>query len=1548
MWFYAEGSRFWKRMWCRLSFVGSLWLGVLLGGPGFAEPVISEFLAQSERGLSDDDGDRSDWIEIHNPDARSWNLAGWALTDDPTLPAKWVFPEVNLGAGGYLVVFASGKDRRELGAPLHTNFRLRAGGEYLGLLNPMGEAAFEFTPEYPVQTADVSFGRGQTPAVETVLLASRAPARALIPSDGNLGTRWTELDFDDSAWRTGRTGVGYDYGDLVGLNVADMRGGNPSVYVRVPFTISDLSAVGRLLLRFRYEDGFVAYLNGERIAADNAPSNPSWNATASADRPDAQATTAVDIDISAARVHLRGGANVLAIHGLNRASTSSDILILPELVTSEAGELQNAGYQFAPSPGELNRDAVTGVLEPPSLSMGSQTFGASLTVEIQAPESMPEGAGIFYTRDGSIPGSGSTPYTGPITLRETTQIRCRVVGTGGETSRVVGETYVQLHAEVRNFSSDLPLIVLENFRQGRPPQSGFQSGFMAVIEPGETGRTQLLGQPELSVRAGLKVRGSSTAGRPKPSLSVEAWDQSDNGLGINPLGLPRDSDWVLWGPYNFDLSLMHNPFIYELSNQIGRYAPRTRFVEVFLNTNGGPLRSDDYYGVYALIEKIKRDDDRVDVARVFPEHDRLPNVSGGYVLKIDRADPGDSGFSGAGQRLRYVYPKEEEIERPERAAQRQFLTRFFQDFGRAVNGSNFRDPEQGYARYVDVDAAIDHHLLNVLAFNVDALRLSGYMSIPRNGKLVFGPIWDFDRALGSTDGRDFSPSTWRARGGDRGTDFFNYPWWNRMFRDIDFFQRYIDRFQSLRQGAFSQANMNAVIDGMADSLREAQDRNEDRWGQRPRSQFGRTYQGEINHMKDWLSRRSQFMESQFVDPPRFVSTVVGSRVELASREGGEIYYTLDGSDPRITGGNVAQGAVRYTEPFSITESVEVIARVRDLEHTSLTGANNPPLSSKWSGPVSRVYVVDPAPSVGDLVVSEIHYNPVPPSLDELALDGTLRSSDFEFVELQNRSGRRLDLTGVRLAGAVAFEFGEETLNRLLPGESLVLVANADAFRLRYGAALVPFGRFAGSLDDDAEVLTVFDGQGGILQQIGYRDDWYPGTDGFGFSLVATELPVMGDPVVGPGNYRPSVDPGGSPGESDGDRAPLPRVVISEVLNNSDLPMVDAVELTNEGDEAVDLSGWLLTDSLRDPQKYAFPTGSVIAPGSRLVIDENSFGATEAGAAGFGLSSQGEQVYLFGVQESGQLSGYVTGFEFGALPAGWSQGPWRLSDGRHDIVPFGQATLGLENSEPSVGPVVISEIFASPRREGENGETQDDEFIELTNLSQTTVHLGGEVMGGITWRIRGGVGFEFSEGTALAPGQQLLLVPFDPAEDGARLEAFRVRWSLPPSAMIQGPLRGRLDNGGDVIRLQRTDPSLVDAEGGETYFSVERIAFSDEAPWPVPSSEGGSLQRQPLAGYGNEPLHWVYGEPQPLAGDGPVLISIESITVADGGVELSILAPAGQTLVLQSLDQLGAGTWETLEMASVPADHSGTFVMSDPSPDERQRFYRVQLAGDGDL
>ena len=123
--------------------------------------IISEFLASNASNLKDEDGDYSDWIEIHNPGNVVINLNGWSITDDSDKLRKWTFPTVSIGAGEYLVIFASGKDRVVAGRELHSNFSLSKDGEYLGLVEPSGAIAYAYSPTYPLQTTDVSYGHYQ-------------------------------------------------------------------------------------------------------------------------------------------------------------------------------------------------------------------------------------------------------------------------------------------------------------------------------------------------------------------------------------------------------------------------------------------------------------------------------------------------------------------------------------------------------------------------------------------------------------------------------------------------------------------------------------------------------------------------------------------------------------------------------------------------------------------------------------------------------------------------------------------------------------------------------------------------------------------------------------------------------------------------------------------------------------------------------------------------------------------------------------------------------------------------------------------------------------------------------------------------------------------------------------------------------------------------------------------------------------------------------------------------------------------------------------------
>lgn len=346
-------------------------LTVLAATVAWAEgPIITEFLASNDRGLVDFEGDSSDWIELHNPTADTLDLTGWFLTDDLDNLTKWELPEVSLASGGYLLVFASGKNLRDPAGQLHTGFSLQADGESAALVEPDGATIAFAYRDYPPQLADISYGLGGGAVVsqsETTLIAEAAAARALIPTGGTLGLTWTQAAFNDSSWSAGTTGVGYDYMEYTGLDVGAMRNRNSTVYIRIPFTAAETTNLGKLVLKMRYEDGFVAWLNGREVARANAPqaSQPAWDAGAVVNRDDAEAVVAQEFDITAHKDALLSGVNVLAIQGLNSSLSSSDLLILPELAIVQTQQIDLAtvteGHLLQPTPGTPNQGSLAQV-----------------------------------------------------------------------------------------------------------------------------------------------------------------------------------------------------------------------------------------------------------------------------------------------------------------------------------------------------------------------------------------------------------------------------------------------------------------------------------------------------------------------------------------------------------------------------------------------------------------------------------------------------------------------------------------------------------------------------------------------------------------------------------------------------------------------------------------------------------------------------------------------------------------------------------------------------------------------------------------------------------------------------------------------------------------------------------------------------------------------------------------------------------------------------------------------------------------------------------
>jgi len=421
-------------------------------------------------------------------------------------------------------------------------------------------------------------------------------------------------------------------------------------------------------------------------------------------------------------------------------------------------------YFSPPTPWFGNNQGFVGVSGSPGFFPSGGTFGDPffLTLTAAAP-----GAIIRYTLNGSIPTETSTQYYNPFPINNTTEVFARVFETGKAPGPIASQTYVALDSDVRSFNSDLPIVVVDTYGQPIDEYDPYTKASSVFIErPAPGARTNITDPADFAGRCGLKIRGQTN----KRQFSFETWDKYDQDKTVSILGLPADSDWVLYGPGVYDRALINNPLAHNLSNQIGQYAVRTRACEVYINTDGGKVSQSDYWGLAYFMEKIRINEERIDIATLEPWDSTEPTVSGGYVIAVDkdgtwRTARGTPAYYCA---FAYVDPPGNELT----STQKAWLLAWLNEFEDVVFGPNFKDPQLGYAKYIDVDSHIDHNLLNMLTMNVDGLRISAYMYKDRLGKLVAGPVWDFDRSLDSTDSRDDNPEAWNGTGD--ATDYFEW------------------------------------------------------------------------------------------------------------------------------------------------------------------------------------------------------------------------------------------------------------------------------------------------------------------------------------------------------------------------------------------------------------------------------------------------------------------------------------------------------------------------------------------------------------------------------------------------------------------------------------------------------------------------------------------------------------------------------------------------------------------------------------------------------
>jgi hypothetical protein len=489
------------------------------------------------------------------------------------------------------------------------------------------------------------------------------------------------------------------------------------------------------------------------------------------------------------------------------------------------------------------------------------TFVGTSRVEISSAD---QGVELRYTLDGSVPEQTSLIYDGPIELSASTRILVRAFrpGVAEPAGPIFAASYLRVADDVASFSSNLPIAIVHTFDSGKldAKSSEFVPAWLSIAAPAASGRSALVGASSVQSGIGIHVRGQTSRGFPKKQYAVELRDDNsgeDRKLAL--LGMPAESDWVLSDSVVVDRSLIRNALAFAISNQIGRYAPRTRFVEAFLVDGGGDVNQSTYVGVYTLIEKIKRDSARVDVAKLEATELALPGISGGYIVSIDKGDP---SFAAGGETFQFVYPDAELMLDAARAPQVDYLRDFIADFAEAVAAPDFIGPSHGqhYSEFIDVDAFIDHQIVNALAKNVDGLRISTYFHKDLDGPLVAGPVWDFDRSLGTPyDERASEPEEWRLSQSD-GTDYFEEGFWGDLFVDPAFRTRYKQRFLTLLEGELSADVLVGLVDSLSAQLSEAAPRNFERWSDYPPS--GGTHAGELAILKEFLQRRAAWIQTE--------------------------------------------------------------------------------------------------------------------------------------------------------------------------------------------------------------------------------------------------------------------------------------------------------------------------------------------------------------------------------------------------------------------------------------------------------------------------------------------------------------------------------------------------------------------------------------------------------------------------------------------------------------------------------------------------------------
>ncbi len=422
---------------------------------------------------------------------------------------------------------------------------------------------------------------------------------------------------------------------------------------------------------------------------------------------------------------------------------------------------------------------------------------------------------------------------------------------------------------LNNFSTELPLIIINTNGKTILDEPKIMATMKIIANKNGINKFTDAAN-DYNGYIGIEFRGSSSQNYPPKPYAIETRNADGSNNDVSILGMPEENDWVLLSNYN-DKSFMRNILGYKLFQALGNYAPRAQLVDVIVNGS--------YQGIYLLTEKIKRDKNRVDIAKLKDDDNDGEEVTGGYVFKIDYWNGYDSWLSPYAPvnhpnfDVHFVYhdPKWDELT----LQQKNYIEDYVTEFESNLYSTGYNHPTSGYSKYINTASFIDYFIVSEISRNNDGFKKSRYFHKDKNGKITAGPVWDFDWAwkninecyiFKATDG-----SGWSYKINECNPWVKSPGWMVRLFYDTDFKNLTSCRYFDARANLLSDDSIFGVIDSVYNVVKNPQIKHFQKWDILGRNVGApevdaqpQTYQGEVDKLKDWIRIRLEWLDANMI------------------------------------------------------------------------------------------------------------------------------------------------------------------------------------------------------------------------------------------------------------------------------------------------------------------------------------------------------------------------------------------------------------------------------------------------------------------------------------------------------------------------------------------------------------------------------------------------------------------------------------------------------------------------------------------------------------